>query len=60
MNAYSCVQTIEFLRRFFLNVQGVIDVVDDRNCNDVIEMLKKREDYKEPNKPTTPVTIPWD
>ncbi|MBE5969744.1 MAG: hypothetical protein E7242_05870 [Lachnospiraceae bacterium] len=35
----SCINTIETLRRLALNIHGVIDVVDDKNCNKLIELL---------------------
>lgn len=43
MNHESCIQTIELLRELALNIHGVIDAVDDRNCNDIIAMLKEQE-----------------
>ena len=43
MNTGSCIQTIELLRRLALNVHGVIDVVDDRNCDEIISLLKEQE-----------------
>lgn len=43
MNNESCIQTIELLRNLALNIHGVIDVVDDRNCNDIIALLKEQE-----------------
>ena len=43
MNNESCIQTIELLRRLALNIHGVIDVIDDRNCNDIINLLKEQE-----------------
>lgn len=36
----SCIHTINMLRRLALNIHGVIDVVDDRNCNKLIELLE--------------------
>ena len=42
MNTGSCIQTIELLRRLALNVHGVIDAVDDRNCNEIISLLKEQ------------------
>lgn len=44
MNRESCIQTIELLRKLALNIHGIIDVIDDRNCNDIITMLKEQED----------------
>lgn len=35
----SCVNTIETLRRLALNIHGVIDVVDNENCNKLIALL---------------------
>ena len=35
----SCICTINTLRRLALNIHGVIDVVDDANCNKLIELL---------------------
>lgn len=35
----SCINTIQTLRRLALNVHGVIDIVDDNNCNKLIELL---------------------
>lgn len=35
----SCVNTIETLRRLALNIHGVIDVVDDENCDKLISLL---------------------
>lgn len=35
----SCIHTINTLRQLALNVHGVIDVVDDRNCNELIRLL---------------------
>ena len=35
----SCINTIKMLRRLALNIHGVIDVVDDANCNKLIELL---------------------
>lgn len=43
MNNESCIQTIELLRNLALNIHGVIDVVDDRNCNDIIALLKEQQ-----------------
>ena len=43
MNRESCIQTIELLRQLALNIHGVIDVIDDRNCNDIINLLKEQE-----------------
>ena len=43
MNNESCIQTIELLRRLALNIHGVIDVIDNRNCNDIINLLKEQE-----------------
>ena len=43
MNTGSCIQTIELLRRLALNVHGVIDAVDDRNCDEIISLLKEQE-----------------
>jgi len=42
MNADSCIQTVETLRRMALNVRGLIDVVDDTNCNEIITLLKRQ------------------
>lgn len=36
----SCIHTINKLRRLALNVHGVIDVVDDKNCNELIRLLE--------------------
>ena len=46
MNNESCIQTIELLRNLALNIHGVIDVVDDRNCNDIIALLKEQDAVK--------------
>lgn len=46
MNRESCIQTIELLRQLALNIHGVIDVIDDRNCNDIINLLKEQEAQK--------------
>ena len=35
----SCICTLNTLRRLALNIHGVIDVVDDVNCNKLIELL---------------------
>lgn len=35
----SCIRTIKLLRKLALNIHGVIDVVDDDNCNKLIELL---------------------
>lgn len=43
MNNESCIQTIELLRQLALNIHGVIDVIDNRNCNDIINLLKEQE-----------------
>ena len=43
MNTGSCIQTIELLRRLALNVHGVIDAEDDRNCDEIISLLKEQE-----------------
>jgi len=36
----SCIETINLLRRLALNIHGVIDVVDDNNCNKLIKLLE--------------------
>lgn len=36
----SCIHTIQTLRRLALNIHGVIDVVDDANCNELIRLLE--------------------
>lgn len=36
----SCIDTINTLRRLALNIHGVIDVVDNENCERVIAMLE--------------------
>lgn len=41
--AKSCINTIEMLRRFALNIHGVIDIIDDENVNKVIAMLQEPE-----------------
>ena len=43
MNRESCIQTIELLKQLALNIHGVIDVIDDRNCNDIINLLKEQD-----------------
>lgn len=43
MNNESCILTIELLRKLALNIHGVIDVIDNRNCNDIINLLKEQE-----------------
>ena len=35
----SCINTINLLRNLALNIHGVIDVVDNDNCNKLIELL---------------------
>lgn len=35
----SCICTINTLRRLALNIHGVIDVVDNANCDKLIELL---------------------
>lgn len=37
--AKSCICTIEVLRRLCYRVHGLMDVVDARNCDKLIEML---------------------
>lgn len=44
----SCIQTIELLRRLAYNVHGVIDVIDDENCNTIIKLLKENQAPVEP------------
>ena len=39
----SCIRTIELLRRLAFNVHGVMDVIDEQNCEKIIEMLNKPE-----------------
>lgn len=39
----SCINTIQMLRRLALNLHGVIDVVDDDNCNKIIALLEGEE-----------------
>ena len=39
----SCINTIQMLRRLALNLHGVIDVVDDDNCNKIIALLEGAE-----------------
>lgn len=46
MNNESCIQTIELLRQLALNIHGVIDVIDNRNCNDIINLLKEQGSEK--------------
>lgn len=41
----SCIQTIELLRRLAFNVHGVMDVIDEQNCDKIIEMLNKPEPH---------------
>jgi hypothetical protein len=36
----SCIHTINTLRQLALNVHGVIDVVDNDNCNKLIRLLE--------------------
>ena len=43
MNNKSCIQTVSLLRELALNIHGVIDVIDDRNCKDIIAMLENQE-----------------
>lgn len=59
MNPYSCVQTVELLRKLALNVHGVIDVVDDKNCDEIIELLKRQDGYKEPEQKPFELPLPW-
>jgi len=35
----SCINTINTLRRLALNIHGVIDVVDNENCDRLISLL---------------------
>ena len=35
----SCINTINTLRRLALNIHGVIDVVDNENCDKLISLL---------------------
>ena len=35
----SCINTITLLRNLALNVHGVIDIIDNENCNKLIELL---------------------
>ena len=35
----SCIGTINLLRNLALNIHGVIDVVDNANCDKLIELL---------------------
>lgn len=35
----SCIHTIQRLRRLALNIHGVIDVVDNENCDKLIALL---------------------
>lgn len=39
----SCINTINLLRRLALNLHGVIDVVDNDNCNKIIALLEGAE-----------------
>ena len=40
--ANSCIKTVKLLRRLALNIHGVIDVVDDDNCNKIISALEQQ------------------
>ena len=39
----SCIITIRTLRRLALNIHGVIDAVDNDNCDRIISMLKTEQ-----------------
>lgn len=41
----SCIITIELLRKLALNVHGVIDVIDNQNCDKIIKMLNNPEPH---------------
>jgi hypothetical protein len=41
----SCIITIKLLRKLALNVHGVIDVIDNQNCDKIIEMLNNPEQH---------------
>lgn len=40
--AESMIHTLKSLRRLALNIHGIIDIVDDRNINEMITMLKEQ------------------
>ena len=42
----SCIQTIELLKQLAYNIHGVMDVVDDRNCKKIIDLLKEQRKAK--------------
>ena len=39
--AQSCIKTIELLRRLAYNIHGVMDVIDAKNCEKIIEALSR-------------------
>jgi hypothetical protein len=41
MNNKSCVNTLQLLRRLALNVYGVIDIIDNRNIDEMIKLLSE-------------------
>ena len=42
----SCINTVNTLRRLALNIHGVIDVIDNENCDKIINMLKQTTEDK--------------
>jgi hypothetical protein len=43
----SCINTINQLRKLALNIHGVIDAIDDANCNELIDFLTAMADVTE-------------
>lgn len=43
--AASCINTIELLRRLAYNVHGLMDVIDAKNCEKIISLLKEQSKY---------------
>ena len=42
--AASCEMTIILLRQLALNIHGFMDIVDERNCEKIIELLREQKD----------------
>lgn len=43
--AKSCRQTVELLRRLAYNIHGVMDVIDERNCQKIFALLDQIAEY---------------
>ena len=43
----SCIQTIELLKKLAYNIHGVMDVIDSKNCEKIINLLKEQKWYGE-------------